>query len=50
MKSNILFLSIDSLYVDRIYGKNKSAKIPNIEKWKKYYGQNITKFDLNKLD
>ena len=32
MKSNILFLSIDSLYVDRIYGKNKSAKIPNIEK------------------
>tara|TARA_Y100000310_G_scaffold156238_1_gene155673 strand:+ start:1927 stop:3261 length:1335 start_codon:yes stop_codon:yes gene_type:complete len=32
MKSNILFLSIDSLRVDQIYGKNKSAKIPNIEK------------------
>jgi len=32
MKSNILFLTIDSLRADRIYGKNKSAKIPNIEK------------------
>jgi len=32
MKSNILFLTIDSLRADRIYGINKSAKIPNIEK------------------
>lgn len=32
MKPNIIIISIDSLRFDRIYGKNKSAVIPNIEK------------------
>ena len=32
MKPNILFLTIDSLRLDRIFSKNKTAKIPNIEK------------------
>tara|TARA_B110001454_G_scaffold189471_1_gene188096 strand:- start:55 stop:1380 length:1326 start_codon:yes stop_codon:yes gene_type:complete len=32
MKPNIIFLTIDSLRLDRIFTKNKSAMIPNIEK------------------
>ena len=31
MKPNILFLSIDSLRSDKIYGKNKSSLTPNID-------------------
>jgi len=32
MKPNILILSIDSLRFDKIFGKNKSASTPNIDK------------------
>lgn len=32
MKPNIIFLSIDSLRFDRIFGKNKSSITPNIDK------------------
>jgi hypothetical protein len=32
MKLNILFISIDSLRFDKIFGKNKSVITPNIDK------------------
>ncbi|NDF25813.1 MAG: hypothetical protein EB149_07540, partial [Thaumarchaeota archaeon] len=31
MKSNIFFLTIDSLRSDKIYGPNKSSLTPNID-------------------
>ena len=35
-KPNILFIVIDSLKADKIYGENKTSKTPNIDKMIKH--------------
>ena len=48
MKSNILFIGIDSFRSDKCYGKNKSSKTPNIDRLIEngvYFDQHISVSD-----
>ena len=52
MKPNILFLTIDSLRADKIYGKNKTSLTPNIDSLIKngtYFSQAISTSDTTGL-
>ncbi len=52
MKSNILFLLIDSLRADKVQGKNRACKTPNIDKLitnGTYFKQAITSSDATPL-